>query len=85
MLRLLLWPGGFETEVAMPARQTLDAAMDRLAERLALSFRRSEAKQRGETTARLRKFYGLCQRCGLRPPSGGPMCAECWVDTGEPR
>jgi len=67
----------------MTARETLNAAMDTLAERLALAFRRAAEKERGETVTRLRKFFGLCQRCGLRPPDGSRiMCRECWIDTG---
>jgi hypothetical protein len=82
--------------LTMTPRQRLDAAMDRLAERLAESCRKSAererekereeaAAKRGLHTAWLRKMFGYCQRCGIRPPSGGPMCAQCWVDTGEPR
>ena len=67
----------------MTARETLDAAMDAFAERLALAFRGAEARQRGETIARLRKFFALCQRCGVRPHDGSRlMCTECWIDTG---
>jgi hypothetical protein len=37
----------------------------------------------GNTLAHVRKFLGLCQRCGEVPPDGsGIMCQSCWVDTG---
>lgn len=39
----------------------------------------------GNTVGDVRKFFGLCQRCGERPPDGsGIMCVECWIETGEP-
>lgn len=62
----------------------LNAAFDRLAEILAADCRRSrEQLERGQRIARMRRFFGLCQRCGLRPHHGSTkMCSECWVDTG---
>ena len=67
----------------MTARETLDAAMDTFAERLALAFRRAAEKERGQLITRLRKFFGLCQRCGLRPHDNSRlMCRDCWIDTG---
>jgi hypothetical protein len=37
----------------------------------------------GNTLAHVRKFLGLCQRCGKCPPSGGPLCRECWIETSD--
>lgn len=36
-----------------------------------------------ELVCRLRKFYGLCQRCGVRPHDGSRiMCVACWQELG---
>lgn len=38
-----------------------------------------------EAKLRYEAERGLCPRCGLRPPDGSRvMCAECWIETGEP-
>lgn len=73
-----------EERQSMTASEKLDAAMDTFADRLADAFRLRAERQRGVTVARLRKFFGLCQRCGIRPHDGSRiMCTQCWVDTGE--
>jgi hypothetical protein len=69
--------------LTMTPRQRIDAAMDRLAVKLADAFIVRAELERGQTVVRLRKFFGLCQRCGVRKADGSRlMCRECWQDTG---